>query len=90
MASLLCCGPKLAACGIVLSAWGVIIPVTMTPLERRIIGWLTVAALAPAHALILVPAAATPTPARSDNARNFFQRPFRCADRGRSFHRERF
>lgn len=24
MASLLCCGPKLAACGIVLSAWGVI------------------------------------------------------------------
>ncbi|XP_041034643.1 ribonuclease kappa-A [Cetorhinus maximus] len=24
MASLLCCGPKLAACGIVLSIWGVI------------------------------------------------------------------
>uniref|UniRef100_A0A8C3SGC3 Uncharacterized protein n=1 Tax=Chelydra serpentina TaxID=8475 RepID=A0A8C3SGC3_CHESE len=24
MSSLLCCGPKLAACGIVLSAWGVI------------------------------------------------------------------
>nr|KAF6296189.1 hypothetical protein mMyoMyo1_009251 [Myotis myotis] len=24
MVSLLCCGPKLAACGIVLSAWGVI------------------------------------------------------------------
>uniref|UniRef100_A0A8C8S6U3 Ribonuclease K n=1 Tax=Pelusios castaneus TaxID=367368 RepID=A0A8C8S6U3_9SAUR len=24
MASLLCCGPKLAACGIVLSVWGVI------------------------------------------------------------------
>lgn len=24
MASLLCCGPKMAACGIVLSAWGVI------------------------------------------------------------------
>nr|ALU57797.1 ribonuclease kappa isoform 5 [Homo sapiens] len=31
MASLLCCGPKLAACGIVLSAWGVIInPPTAT------------------------------------------------------------
>ncbi|XP_031465305.1 ribonuclease kappa [Phasianus colchicus] len=24
MVSLLCCGPKLAACGIVLSAWGVV------------------------------------------------------------------
>uniref|UniRef100_A0A8C3P537 Uncharacterized protein n=1 Tax=Chrysemys picta bellii TaxID=8478 RepID=A0A8C3P537_CHRPI len=28
MASLLCCGPKLAACGIVLSAWGVIMLVS--------------------------------------------------------------
>ncbi|XP_038624711.1 ribonuclease kappa [Tachyglossus aculeatus] len=29
MASLLCCGPKLAACGIVLSAWGVIMLVLL-------------------------------------------------------------
>lgn len=29
MASLLCCGPKLAACGIVLSAWGVIMLVML-------------------------------------------------------------
>uniref|UniRef100_A0A8C9JCI0 Ribonuclease K n=1 Tax=Panthera tigris altaica TaxID=74533 RepID=A0A8C9JCI0_PANTA len=46
MASLLCCGPKLAACGIVLSAWGVIMLVR-----------------------------------GADNARNLFQRPFRCANR---------
>ncbi|XP_020378037.1 ribonuclease kappa-A [Stegostoma tigrinum] len=29
MASLLCCGPKLAACGIVLSIWGVIMLVLL-------------------------------------------------------------
>lgn len=29
MASLLCCGPKLAACGIVLSVWGVIMLVLL-------------------------------------------------------------
>ncbi|KAJ6654934.1 hypothetical protein lerEdw1_006405 [Lerista edwardsae] len=31
MASLLCCGPKMAACGIVLSAWGVIMLVGAGP-----------------------------------------------------------
>ncbi|KAK6478116.1 ribonuclease kappa [Huso huso] len=30
MASLLCCGPKLAACGIVLSIWGVIMLVSLS------------------------------------------------------------
>lgn len=35
MASLLCCGPKLAACGIVLSAWGVIMLVRGPPRENR-------------------------------------------------------
>ena len=29
MVSLLCCGPKLAACGIVLSAWGVVMLVLL-------------------------------------------------------------
>ncbi|XP_062993576.1 ribonuclease kappa [Elgaria multicarinata webbii] len=29
MVSLLCCGPKMAACGIVLSAWGVIMLVLL-------------------------------------------------------------
>uniref|UniRef100_U3FW69 RNase K n=1 Tax=Micrurus fulvius TaxID=8637 RepID=U3FW69_MICFL len=29
MASLLCCGPKMAACGIVLSVWGVIMLVLL-------------------------------------------------------------
>lgn len=35
MASLLCCGPKLAACGIVLSAWGVIMLVRVLTGENR-------------------------------------------------------
>uniref|UniRef100_A0A8C9ANI5 Arachidonate 12-lipoxygenase, 12S type n=1 Tax=Prolemur simus TaxID=1328070 RepID=A0A8C9ANI5_PROSS len=38
MASLLCCGPKLAACGIVLSAWGVIMLVRAIPIFQIMLG----------------------------------------------------
>ncbi|XP_014118130.1 PREDICTED: ribonuclease kappa [Pseudopodoces humilis] len=38
MVSLLCCGPKMAACGLVLSAWGVVMLVLGSLGPERIYG----------------------------------------------------